>query len=71
MTKKVVKYFSHSTYNASKLVEMRREIGIARGLEKVGKTRFATHYWSALSVERNISPISSLVGDGCANIKVM
>ena len=49
---------------------MRQEAGVARGLEKTGKTRFATHYWSALSVERNLSPISSLIRDGSATIKV-
>jgi len=49
---------------------VRREVGVARGLEKVGKTRFATQYWSALSVERNVSSISSLVKDGSAAIKV-
>jgi len=49
---------------------MRREVGVARGLEKVGKTRFATHYWSALSVERNMFSISSLVQGGSAVIKV-
>jgi hypothetical protein len=49
---------------------MRQEVGVARGLEKVGKTRFATHYWSALSVERNLLSISSLVKDGSATIKV-
>ena len=69
-TKKVISYFSHSTHNASRLTAMRQEAGVARGLEKVGKTRFATHYWSALSVERNLSSISSLVKDGSATIKV-
>jgi len=49
---------------------MQQEVGVARGLEKVGKTRFATHYWSALSVEHNLSSISSLVRDGPAAIKV-
>ena len=49
---------------------MRREVKIGRGLEKIGKTRFATHYWSALSVEHNLSLISSLVRDGSAAIKV-
>ena len=69
-TKKIVSYFSHSTSNASQLAEMRREVGIGRGLEKVGKTRFATHYWSAMSVDRNLSSISSLVREGFAGIKV-
>jgi len=49
---------------------MRSEIGVARGLEKVGKTRFATNYWSALSVERNITSVCKLVEDGFAEIKV-
>ena len=49
---------------------MCQEVGVARGLEKIGKTRFATHYWSAMSVERNLSSILSLVGDGSATIKV-
>ena len=69
-TKKVVKYFSHSTRNASKLSSMRLEVGVARGLEKVGKTRFATNYWSALSVERNILLVCKLVEEGSAEIKV-
>lgn len=69
-TKKVVKYFSHSTRNASKLSSMRSEMGIARGLEKVGKTRFATNYWSALSVERNMTLVCKLVEEGSAEIKV-
>ena len=45
-------------------------MGIARGLEKVGKTRFATNYWSALSVEKNLSLVCNLTEEGSANIKV-
>jgi len=49
---------------------MRSEMGIARGLEKVGKTRFATNYWSALSVERNLLLVCKLTEEGSADIKV-
>jgi len=49
---------------------MRLEMGIAHGLEKVGKTRFATNYWSTLSVERNIPLVCKLIEEGSAEIKV-
>jgi len=58
-------------HNANRLAEVRHEVGVACGLEKIGKTRFATQYWLALSVECNISSISSLVKDGSAAIKVL
>lgn len=40
--------------------DARKEYKIGRGLEKIGKTRFATIPWSSESVRRNLQPFRDL-----------
>lgn len=50
----------------------RTQLGITRGLEKPGKTRFAGIYWAAGSIQRGFRAFSAIVDneDLEINIKV-
>ncbi|KAJ6524605.1 hypothetical protein DFH09DRAFT_1329373 [Mycena vulgaris] len=48
-------------YFAELLAKARKGLGISRGLQSVGETRFATIYWSFDSVLRGIPEFSSIV----------
>lgn len=67
---KTIAHFSHSNDSTQKLDALRKQRKIGRGLEKVGKTRFATVTWSALSLQRCMGCIRELVEDGSINLKV-
>ncbi|PVF93460.1 hypothetical protein CPB86DRAFT_715359, partial [Serendipita vermifera] len=62
--KAIVAFFSKSHKAAIELRELNLANNITRGLEKVGRTRFATHYWSVLSAHRSHDQIEKLVRDG-------
>ncbi|KAJ3859225.1 ribonuclease H-like domain-containing protein, partial [Lentinula novae-zelandiae] len=50
-----IKHFSHSNYGAYD--------GITEGLVKIGRTRFATHYRAAVSLDQCFPQIQSLLAD--------
>ena len=52
---------SLSSYSQDWFDTSRAELGISRGLESVGETRFATIYWSLDSVLRGIPSFVSIV----------
>lgn len=56
-----ITFFSSSTLGRTYLNEERKDMGIARGLEKIGKTRFATLAISAIALQRNLPPIRKLI----------
>ncbi|KAJ3520394.1 hypothetical protein NMY22_g12778 [Coprinellus aureogranulatus] len=64
-----IKYFKHSNFAKEKLRQMRVQLDLGRGLESIGKTRFATLMWSAISLLRNLPGIRELVTDGVIDIK--
>lgn len=68
--RKVLTYFKKSTLADTELTILRAEEGIARGLESIGKTRFATVYWSALSVKQCLPELRRVVKTGRLSIKV-
>lgn len=68
--KRVVKYFSKSTKASTALTDAREEDGVPRGLEKFGKTRFATNFYSSASVERCLPSICKVVTDEGINLTV-
>ncbi|KAJ6607994.1 ribonuclease H-like domain-containing protein [Mycena sp. CBHHK59/15] len=63
-----ITYFSHSTYSATHLKALRVILDINKGLEKIGKTRFGTLYWSSHSLLRCLSAISELINTGIINL---
>lgn len=67
---KTMTHFSHSNDSTEKLDTVRREHNIGRGLEKIGKTRFGTVVWAALSLRRCLSSIRQLVGAAQIELKV-
>ncbi|KAJ7142794.1 ribonuclease H-like domain-containing protein, partial [Mycena epipterygia] len=64
-----VKHFSHSKQSKGMLKQLRIQENIGRGLETIGKTRFASVAWSAISLRRNLNPIRTLVTNGQVEIK--
>ncbi|KAJ7256409.1 ribonuclease H-like domain-containing protein [Mycena rebaudengoi] len=63
-----ITYLSHSTYSATHLEAMRVIMGINKGFEKVGKTRFGTLYWSGYSLLRCLPGISELIKLGIIDV---
>ncbi|KAI0696513.1 hypothetical protein BC835DRAFT_1305576 [Cytidiella melzeri] len=66
--RKFITHFSHAAHDTVMLDELRKERGIGRGLESIGKTRFATITWAALSVKRCLECIYDLVDNGDINL---
>ncbi|KAJ7606344.1 ribonuclease H-like domain-containing protein [Mycena polygramma] len=64
-----IKHFSQSRESKKLLKDTRLREGIGRGLETIGKTRFATVTWSGISLRRNLNPIRSLVTTGLIEVK--
>ncbi|KAJ3919319.1 ribonuclease H-like domain-containing protein [Lentinula edodes] len=58
-----IKHFSHSNYGARELRKACADNGITEGLVKIGRTRFATHYSAAVSLDRCFPQIQSLLVD--------
>ncbi|KAJ7496082.1 ribonuclease H-like domain-containing protein [Mycena galericulata] len=65
-----VKHFNHSKQSKALLKTARLREKIGRGLETIGKTRFATLTWSAISLRRNLNPIRGLCTSGQIEIKM-
>jgi hypothetical protein len=59
---------SLSSYSQDWFDIAREELGISRGLESVGETRFGTIYWSLDSVLRGIPAFVSIVRNPDAGI---
>ncbi|KAH9858440.1 ribonuclease H-like domain-containing protein [Lenzites betulinus] len=62
--RKIVQYFRRSTKASTELTSIRIEDGVTRGLQSVGKTRFATVYWSAKSLRACLPSIRQLISSG-------
>jgi hypothetical protein len=52
------------------LERTRTRLGIKRGLESIGDTRFATIYWSAVSVHRCLPALREIVSDKKLGIEI-
>ncbi|KAI0327039.1 hypothetical protein GY45DRAFT_1257848 [Cubamyces sp. BRFM 1775] len=59
--RKIIKYFKKSNISATELALGRAEEGGIRGLQSIGKTRFATVYWSAESLRVCLPVLRRLV----------
>ncbi|TFK80579.1 hypothetical protein K466DRAFT_503657, partial [Polyporus arcularius HHB13444] len=67
--RKIITYFRKSTLANTELSALRAEDGVARGLESIGKTRFATVYWSSESIRQCLPQLRRIVGSGKFAIK--
>lgn len=56
----IIKFFKQSGHSKTLLRAFRDERSLGPGLESIGKTRFGTLLWSAVSVHRCISGIREL-----------
>lgn len=68
--RKIIKYFRKSTIASTELTILRLQDGVSRGLESIGKTRFATVYWAAESVKRCLPQLRQLMDSGKVPLKV-
>ncbi|KAF7311298.1 DUF659 domain-containing protein [Mycena kentingensis (nom. inval.)] len=59
-----ITHYSSSTYAGTHLKALRVILGVSKGLEVVGKTRFGTMYWSGYALLRNLPAIHELVRVG-------
>ncbi|KAJ7033550.1 ribonuclease H-like domain-containing protein [Mycena alexandri] len=64
-----VRTYSQSKQSKAMLKGLRLQQKTGRGLESIGKTRFATVSLSAISVKRNINPLRDLSTHGQVEIK--
>ncbi|KAI6018850.1 hypothetical protein EDC04DRAFT_2576223, partial [Pisolithus marmoratus] len=60
----ILAFMSHSTYTMEHFNYQRSCLGIRHGLEYIGKTRFGTIYWSALSIQCGLPAFTALVESG-------
>ncbi|KAJ7079037.1 hypothetical protein C8R43DRAFT_1092890 [Mycena crocata] len=59
--KEILALMSLSSYTRDWFDVARKELGISRGLESIGDTRFGTIYWSLESISRGIPAFVSIV----------
>ncbi|KAJ7450604.1 ribonuclease H-like domain-containing protein [Mycena latifolia] len=59
--KELLAFMSLSSYSQDWFDDARVELGISRGLQSIGETRFATIYWSLDSVLRGIPAFTRIV----------
>ncbi|CDO75074.1 hypothetical protein BN946_scf184703.g4 [Trametes cinnabarina] len=62
--RKIIQYFRRSTKASNDLTAARLEEGLTRGLQSIGKTRFASVYWSAESLRACLPLMRHLVSNG-------
>ncbi|KAH7905604.1 ribonuclease H-like domain-containing protein [Hygrophoropsis aurantiaca] len=60
----VITFFRKSSYASGKLTGMRKRMKIPRGLDGIGKTRFATICSSAISLEQCLPAVRELISSG-------
>ncbi|CAE6421153.1 unnamed protein product, partial [Rhizoctonia solani] len=61
--RKLLTHFKLSTYATGRLKAARQLLSIARGLQSIGKTRFATIYYSATSILVNLPALYKIYRD--------
>ncbi|CDO73916.1 hypothetical protein BN946_scf185016.g73 [Trametes cinnabarina] len=62
--RKIIQYFRKSTKASNDLAAAHLEEGLTRGLQSIGKTRFASVYWSAESLRACLPLMRQLVSSG-------
>lgn len=61
--RKLLTHFKMSTYATGKLNAARKLLGVSRGLQSIGRTRFATVYYAATSVLSNLPALYKIYRD--------
>lgn len=61
--RKLLTHFNMSTYATGKLNTARKLLGVSRGLQSIGRTRFATVYYAAASVLANLPALNKIYRD--------
>ena len=64
MLKAIIKFFSKSTYGTTKLKQQRNMVGEdkpVKALQKIGKTRFSTHWTATNALDPCLGNIRQLV----------
>ncbi|KAG1859014.1 hypothetical protein DFJ58DRAFT_658524, partial [Suillus subalutaceus] len=59
----ILAHMSRSSYAMEHYNHKRITLGISRGLEAIGDTRFGTIYWAALSIQRGLPAFQAVVED--------
>jgi hypothetical protein len=59
----VVAHMNKSTYTMEHFDYQRKKMGIGRGLESIGDTRFGTLYWSGQAVIRGLPALKVIIAD--------
>ncbi|KAG2131747.1 hypothetical protein DEU56DRAFT_953211, partial [Suillus clintonianus] len=59
----ILAHMSRSSYTMEHYDQKRADLGISRGLEAIGDTRFGTIYWAALSIQRGLPAFQAVVED--------
>lgn len=60
--RRLLQFFHHSTAATNRLRNVLDKLGISRGVEAIGNTRFATVYYACNSVLRCLPALYQLIG---------
>jgi hypothetical protein len=68
----IIAFMNKSTYAQEHFDYQRRRLGIGRGLETIGETRFGMIFWSGKSVLRGLPAFKAIMSDEtlCIHIPV-
>ncbi|KIJ10218.1 hypothetical protein PAXINDRAFT_86391 [Paxillus involutus ATCC 200175] len=68
--RRILAFMSRSAYATEHFNHERLKIGITRGLEAIGDTRFGTIYWAGKSVQRSLSAFQVIVENEALGIDI-
>jgi hypothetical protein len=63
-------FMNKSTYTLEHFDYHRKKLGIGRGLETIGETRFGMIYWSGKSVQRGLPAFRAIISDEALGIDI-
>jgi hypothetical protein len=66
----IIAFMNKSNYATEFFDYYRHKLGIRRGLETIGETRFGTFYWSGESVLRGLPALKMMIEDDDLQIEV-
>ncbi|KAF8134548.1 ribonuclease H-like domain-containing protein, partial [Boletus edulis] len=66
----ILAFMSRSSYAMENFDSQRVRLGISRGLEGIGETRFGTIYWAGRSLQRGLPALRAIVEDAVLGITI-
>ena len=66
----ILAFMSQSSYAMEHFDHQRDQLGISRGLESIGETRFGTIYWAGRSVQRGLPAFRAIIEDESLGINI-